>query len=218
MSQKVHPKSFRLGINQNWSSRWFSKRDFARLLEQDVRIRKYIKKKFPEGGIAAIDIERFANSLNVTITTARPGVVIGRGGSGAEELKKELKRTLLHDPKLILKLIIQELSKPEQHAQIIVQSVIDQIMKRIPFRRVMKQSVDHVLRAGAQGVRLRLSGRLNGAEIARTETLSQGKLPLQTLRSDIDYSRGTALTTYGTIGVKVWIYRGEVFKNSSKSA
>lgn len=215
MGQKVHPISFRLGINKTWSSRWYAKKRFAALLEQDIRIRKFIQKRFPEGGIASVDIERFANTLTVTITTSRPGVVIGRGGTGAEELKKELKKRILHDQKAALKLTIQELMKPEQNAQIIVHAVIDQIVKRIPFRRVLKQSVDHVLRAGALGVRVRLSGRLNGAEIARTETLSEGKLPLQTLRSDIDYSRGTAFTTYGTIGVKVWIYRGEIFERPS---
>lgn len=212
MGQKVHPKVFRLGVNKVWSSRWFAnKRDFARFLEQDITIRKHIQKRFPEGGIAAIDVERSANTLTITVLTARPGVVIGRGGSGAEELKKALKRFILRDPKVTLKLNIQELTQPELNAQIVVQSMIDQIQKRIPFRRVLRQAVEHVMRAGAQGVRVRLSGRLNGAEIARTESLTNGSLPLQTLRSDIDYACGTAQTTYGAIGAKAWIYRGEVF-------
>ncbi len=212
MGQKVHPRIFRIGVNKTWSSRWFTKSEFGRYLQQDEAIRKFIKKKFPSGGIAVIEIARTANALTITVKTSRPGVIIGRGGAGAEDLKREMVAKVLKDPKMSLRLNIEEVEKPEQNAELIVQSVADQLEKRLPFRRVLKQTVERVKRAGALGVRVMVAGRLNGAEIARTESLHSGSIPLHTLRADIDYSRGVAHTTYGMIGIKVWVYKGQIFQ------
>lgn len=212
MGQKVNPRIFRIGVNKSWNSRWFTKASFGAFLQQDEALRKYIKKKYKGGGIASIEIARTANTLTVTIATSRPGVLIGRGGSGIEELKKELLVKVIRNPKAVLRLNIDEVDKPDLNAELVVQSVIDQLEKRLPFRRVLKQTVERVKRAGAQGVRIMVAGRLNGAEIARTEALHAGSIPLHTLRADIDYSRGAARTTYGSIGVKVWIYKGQIFE------
>ena len=215
MAQKVHPKIFRIGVNKTWSSKWFSKKDFGEFLRQDERIRKTIKKKYKTGGVALIGIARTANALTVSIHTSRPGVIIGRGGMGVEELKRELTK-LLGNPKTALRVEIEEVDHPELNAELIVQSVIEQIEKRIPFRRVLKQTIERVKRAGAKGIKIMLAGRLNGAEIARTEALHAGSIPLHTLRADVEYSRGAAHTTYGTIGVKVWVYKGEIFSEEKK--
>lgn len=214
MGQKVNPTIFRIGVNKTWSSKWFAKGNFGEFLRQDERIRKFIKRKYRNGGIALVGIARTANALTVAIHTSRPGVIIGRGGTGIEELKKELQQ-LLSVKKTQLKVDIEEVNKPDLNAELIVQSVIEQIEKRIPFRRVLKQTVERVKRAGAKGVRIMVAGRLNGAEIARTEALHAGSIPLHTLRADVDYSRGAAHTTYGVIGVKVWVYKGEVFSQQS---
>lgn len=216
MGQKVHPKAFRIGTTQSWRSRWFAKKNFSQFLQQDLAIRKYLQKKLLEGGVADITIERSGTSITVTIHTSKPGVVIGRGGSGVEELRKEIAKKFLN-AKDQLKLSIEEISQPSLNAQIVCQNAIEQIEKRLPFRRILKQSVDQVQKAGAQGVKVMVAGRLGGAEIARTEKLVWGSLPLQTLRADIDYARGTARTTYGAIGVKVWIYKGNVFKAQKDS-
>ncbi|MBI2984337.1 MAG: 30S ribosomal protein S3 [Candidatus Kerfeldbacteria bacterium] len=211
MGQKVHPKSFRLGLTANWNSKWFASRRYPQLLQQDVAIRKFLKSKLTNAGLAAIDIERSLQNLTITIHTAKPGVVIGRGGQGIESLRRGLQMLLMGQGKYLIKLNIQEVQKPELSAQIMVENIADQLSKRIPFRRVLKSSIDQVMQAGAKGVKIALAGRLNGAEIARTEVLSQGSLPLQTLRAAIDYGRGEAHTTYGRIGVKVWVYHGQVF-------
>ncbi|MBI3956390.1 MAG: 30S ribosomal protein S3 [Candidatus Kerfeldbacteria bacterium] len=211
MGQKVHPKIFRIGVNKTWSSKWFAKGNFGDYLREDERIRKFIRKKYRTGGVALISIARAANTLTVTINTSRPGVIIGRGGTGAEELKKELK-TLAANPKINLRVDIEEVDRPDLNAELIMQSVIEQLEKRLPFRRILKQTVERVKRSGAKGVKIMVSGRLNGAEIARTEALHTGSIPLHTLRADIDYSRGAARTTYGAIGVKVWVYKGEIFE------
>lgn len=213
MGQKVNPRIFRIGVNKTWNSRWFTKASFGAFLQQDEGIRKFIKKKFRSGGVASIEIARAANALTVTIATSRPGVIIGRGGAGVEDLKKEIQTKVLKNPKAALRLNIEEVNKPDLNAELVVQSVIDQLEKRLPFRRVLKQTVERVKRAGAQGVRVMVAGRLNGAEIARTEALHAGSIPLHTLRADIDYSRGAAHTTYGTIGIKVWIYKGQIFND-----
>lgn len=215
MGQKVHPKIFRIGVNKTWSSKWFSKKDFGEFLRQDDGIRKTIKKRYKTGGIALIGISRTANALTVSIHTSRPGVIIGRGGTGVEELKREL-TVLLGNQKTALRVEIEEVDHPELNAELIAQSVIEQIEKRIPFRRVLKQTIERVKRAGAKGVKIMLAGRLNGAEIARTEALHAGSIPLHTLRADIEYAQGTARTTYGAIGVKVWVYRGEIFSEEKK--
>jgi len=210
MGQKISPTSLRIGINKDWASRWFGGRRYPAYLKDDVVVRTFLKKKLKNMAVASISIERGTDTLNITIHTARPGLIIGRGGSGIEELKNALKK-LLKD-KIAVRLEIQEIKSPESSAPIMAESIIDQIEKRIPFRRIMKQTLAKIIaNRDVKGAKIQLSGRLDGAEIARTEHLEQGSLPLQTLRADIDFARATALTTYGTIGVKVWIYRGEVF-------
>lgn len=213
MGQKVHPISFRLAVIRTWNSKWFSVKHYREFLREDVEIRKFLTQKLKGAGLAKVEIERSTNNLTVTVHTSKPGLVIGRGGAGSENLKREISRRFIRQPKIQLKLNIQEVSRPELDASIVTQNVIEQIEKRLPFRRILKQTVEQVKRAGALGVKVMVAGRLNGAEIARTEYLGWGRLPLQTLRANIDYSRGTAHTTYGTIGVKVWIYTGDVFKN-----
>lgn len=183
-------------------------------MKEDLHIRKSLCDRLKQAGVASIDIERSGNTMTVTVATSKPGVVIGRGGTGVEDLKKGIERLLA--AKTTVRLNIQEVSKPNLSAQIVMQNVVEQIEKRIPFRRALRQSVEQVRRAGALGVRVMIGGRLNGADIARTEVLTSGTVPLQTLRADIDYARGVARTTYGAIGVKVWIYRGEVFEKEKK--
>ena len=221
MGRKVNPRIFRIGIINEASSKWFAQKHYRDFLREDIQIRDYIRKKLREAGVALIEIERSSGTITIIIHTSRPGVVIGRGGGGIEELKKSIKRKFLGSQKITLNINIQEVSKPDVVAELILQGLISQIEKRLPFRRVMKRGIDQVMRAGAEGVKIVMAGRLNGVEIARTETLSEGKVPLHTLRADIDYSRGTAHTTYGTIGVKVWIYRGLIFekdKNNKKES
>jgi small subunit ribosomal protein S3 len=214
MGQKVNPKILRMGIIRTWPSRWFGAgQKYINNLEQDVRVRKFLIKKFREAGVDRVEIERNAKKMSINVFTAKPGVIIGRGGAGAEVLKKEIHDKFLKKYRLgEIDLNITEYDRPNLSAQIVLQQMALELEKRMPFRRVMKQAINRVERAGALGVRTVVSGRLNGAEIARRETLSSGKVPLHTLRADIDYSRGAAQTTYGTIGIKVWIYKGEVFK------
>lgn len=218
MGQKVHPKSFRLGVTAGWNSRWFTSREYPKFLRQDVEIRKFLKKKLTTAGIAGVEIERSLQNLTITIHTAKPGVVIGRGGQGIESLKQGIRRLLMGQGTYNVKLNVQEVSKPDLASQVVVGNIAEQIEKRLPFRRIMKQTVEQVMQAGAKGVKIMLAGRLNGAEIARTEMLTRGSLPLQTLRADIDYGRGEAFTTYGKIGIKVWIYKGEVFARPENHA
>ena len=223
MGQKVHPKSFRLKVNKTWDSRWFNDKDFPELLRQDVRIRKFILNKFRNVGVSNVDIERSANQLTVNMHCAKPGLIIGRGRQGAEDLTKEIQNKFLKDgfsrKKGIknINLNILEIEKPNLDATVVMQQVIADLEKRIPFRRAVKQAMGRVEKAGAQGVKISVAGRLNGAEIARTEMFASGKIPLHTLRADIDYSRAAAQTIYGKIGVKVWIYKGEVFNQETNS-
>ncbi len=217
MGQKVHPKAFRLGVTSAWNSKWFSSKEFPKLLRQDVSIRKYIKSKTKNAGVAAIDIERSLQNLTITIHTSKPGVVIGRGGQGIEILRKGVNHLLMGQGKHNVKLNIQEVQRPEQSSQIMVEHIAEQLEKRIPFRRIMKQSIEQIMQGGAKGVKICLAGRLNGAEIARTEMLGDGALPLQTLRANIEYARGEAFTTYGKIGIKVWMYKGEKFDKETKA-
>ena len=216
MGHKVNPKIFRIGITQDWKSKWFSRKNYQVYLEQDVKIRKFLRNKLKEAGLSDIEVERSANNIIINIFTSKPGVVIGRGGAGAEDLRKQIKEKVIKKPKISVKINIKEIQKPNLNAQIICNNMIEQIEKRIPFRRVMKQTIDGVMKAGAKGVKVSVAGRLNGAEIARTEKLATGQLPLHTLRADIDYSRGVAATTYGAIGVKVWVYKGEVFADKKE--
>ncbi|MDZ7798060.1 MAG: 30S ribosomal protein S3 [Patescibacteria group bacterium] len=217
MGRKVNPKIFRLGTTQSWKSKWFSRKNYSKYLKQDTKIRKFLRNKLKGASVAKIGIERSANNITINIHTSKPGLVIGRGGAGADQLKKEVKNKVLKNPKGSLKVNITEVSQPNLNAEIVCQSVIEQIEKRIPFRRVMKRTLDNVMKAGAKGVKITVSGRLNGAEIARTEKLAKGQIPLHTLRADVDYSRGNAATTYGSIGVRVWIYKGEVFEDDKKN-
>ncbi|OGF27260.1 30S ribosomal protein S3 [Candidatus Falkowbacteria bacterium RIFOXYB2_FULL_34_18] len=213
MGKKVNPKVFRMGITRTWQSKWFGwGKTYTKNIKQDVSIRKFLIKKLIEAGVDRVEIERNTNKINISIYTAKPGLIIGRGGQGVEDLKKQIHSSYLKNFKLgDINLNIHEVDRPNLSAQIIVQSMILDIEKRMPFRRVMKQAINRVERAGALGVKVVISGRLNGVEIARTEMLSSGKVPLHTMRADIDYARGVARTTYGAIGMKVWIYKGDKF-------
>ncbi|MCX6745023.1 MAG: 30S ribosomal protein S3 [Candidatus Parcubacteria bacterium] len=217
MGHKVNPRAIRITINKGWDSKWFSRHNFGALLHQDVAIRKFLKVKLKDAGVAKIEIERSAENLNVIIFAVKPGIIIGRSGVGIEDLKAALKKNILNKEitkvpgKVTLNINIMEVDKPNLNAQIVVDNIILDLEKRIPFRRSMKQAISRVMRAGAKGVKVMVSGRLNGAEIARRESLTEGEVPLHTLRADIDYTPGYAQTIYGKIGVKVWIYKGEVF-------
>lgn len=206
MGQKVHPKGLRLGVIKDWDAKWYSQKDFVKLLHEDFRVRKFIKEKLFASGISRIEIERAANRVKINIHTAKPGIVIGRGGAEVESLKKKLeamtgKRVNVN---------ITEVKKPELDAQLVAENVAGALEKRIAFRRAMKQAVSRSMRMGAEGIKIMVAGRLGGAEIARTEWYSEGKVPLHTLRADIDYGFAEANTTYGKIGVKTWLYKGEV--------
>lgn len=213
MGNKVHPKILRTGVIYGWSSKWFgSKRTLPALLQEDDAIREFLGKKLKDASVDRVEVERTPRAITVTVYSAKPGFIIGRGGAGVEEIKKEL-GTLIgkNKKKLNLNLNIVEVSRPSLSANIVLQSMITDIEKRMPFRRVLKQSMDRIQKSGAKGVKLQVKGRLNGAEIAREERVSWGSVPLHNLRADIDYASGTARTIFGAIGIKVWIYRGEVF-------
>ena len=206
MGQKVHPYGFRLGYNRTWHSRWFSKREFGKLLFEDLKLKRELKARFQSAGVSQIEIDRAANRLKIIIFTSRPGIIIGRKGSEIEALKKEISRRTGRE----VYINIQEIHKPELNAQLQAEKIAQQLEKRIAFRRAMRKAVDEAQRFGAQGIKVRVSGRLNGAEIARSEWTLQGRLPLHTLRPDVDYGFAEANTTFGQIGVKVWIYRGDI--------
>jgi small subunit ribosomal protein S3 len=210
MGNKISPTSFRLQITDTWKSKWFSKLNYTALLKEDIQIREYLENLLRRAGVARIDIERLNDgTVTVIIRTTKPGVIIGKGGAGIDDLKKKIKKSL--GIKTELKINIEEVRDINMHAQVIASSIAEQIEKRVAFRRLMKQTLEQVMQAGAKGVKVAIGGRLNGAEIARSEHLSAGKIPLHTIRADIDYAKATAHTTYGTIGIKVWIYRGDVF-------
>ncbi len=216
MGHKVHPKIFRIGTIYSWDSKWFSQKKYQEFLRQDILIKDFLKKTCKEAGIGAIQIERNIKEVTITLLVARPGVIIGRGGAGAEDLRKKVQKQFFTKDKINVKLNIQEVSQPNLSAPIVMQGMIDEIEKRMPFRRVLKQAIEKVRRAGGLGVKVSVAGRLNGAEIARTEKLSSGTIPLQNLRADIDYFGGTAHTIYGAIGIKIWIYKGEVFNKKER--
>ncbi len=217
MGHKVHPKIYRTGILFPWASRWVSTTKYPQYLEQDVRVREFLNTKFKDAQIDSIFIERSPKNITVTIFAGKPGVIIGRGGAGLETLKKDIERKFLK-MSIAVKLNVQEVRSPSLSATIVAQGLAKDIENRIPFRRTMKQTIERVMKAGAQGVKISMSGRLNGAEIARRETLSAGKIPLTTLRSNVDYVHHTARTIYGAIGIKVWIYLGESFVEVDKLA
>jgi len=206
VGQKVHPKGLRVGIIRDWESNWYADKNYAELLHEDIKIRDYIKEKLFQAGISGVEIERAANRVKVSIRTAKPGIVIGRGGAEVENLRKTLEK--MTNKKVSVNII--EIKKPELDAQLVAEGIAAQLVKRVAFRRAMKQAVARTMRLGALGVKVSCSGRLAGAEIARTEWYSEGKVPLHTLRADIDYGFAEAHTTYGKIGVKVWIYKGEI--------
>ena len=206
MGQKVNPKGFRVGVIRDWDSRWYARKEYSDYLLEDYQIRKYLKKRLYDSGISRIEIERAAGRVKVNIFTAKPGIVIGRGGAEVESLKKALEKMTGKK----VNIYINEVKKPELDAQLVAESVASALERRIAFRRAMKQAVGRTMRMGAGGIKLMCSGRLGGAEIARTEWISDGKVPLHTLRADIDYATAEADTTYGKIGIKCWIYKGEV--------
>ncbi|TMA12720.1 MAG: 30S ribosomal protein S3 [Deltaproteobacteria bacterium] len=206
MGQKVHPKIFRVGVIESWDSKWYSRHDYARLLHEDFKVKKFLKSRLYHAGISRIEIERAANKAKINIHTARPGIVIGKKGAEIEKLKEELAR--LASREIYLNII--EVRRPDLDAQLVSENVALQLERRVAFRRAMKESVSRAMRMGAQGVKIQCAGRLGGSEIARTEWYREGRVPLHTLRADVNYGFGEARTTYGVIGVKVWIFRGEI--------
>jgi small subunit ribosomal protein S3 len=206
MGQKVNPISLRLGINRTWDSRWFAKTDYATFLHEDIKIRQVLQKRLAQAGVSRIIVERPAKKARITIHSARPGVVIGKKGADIEKLRAELGQITGAE----VHLNIVEVRKPEIDAQLIAENIAQQLERRVAFRRAMKRAVQSAMRLGAQGIRINCSGRLGGSEIARIEWYREGRVPLHTLRADIDFGRGTAFTTYGTCGVKVWVFKGEV--------
>jgi len=212
VGQKVHPKGLRIGIIKEWDSKWYAEKDFSKLLLEDKRVRDFIKKKLYAAGISTIGIDRAANRLRISIHTAKPGIVIGRGGSEVEALRKEIEAMTGRQ----VSINIIEIKQPELDAQLVAENIAAQLEKRISFRRAMKQAIARAMRSGAAGIKVACSGRLGGAEMARTEWYSEGKVPLHTLRADIDYGFAEAKTTYGIIGVKVWIYKGEVLPQADR--
>ena len=208
MGQKVNPNGFRLGVNRTWSSRWFSKSNYAKFLHQDLEIKSYVEKKLKNASIAKINIERAAKKIRISIYSSRPGIIIGKKGADIEDLKNKL--TKLSNLEVFLD--IKEIRKPEVEAKLVAENIATQLEKRVSFRRAMKKSVQSSMRLGAKGVKVLCSGRLGGAEIARNEKYNEGSVPLHTLRSDIDYATAEAETTYGIIGIKVWINKGIILK------
>ncbi|HAU07377.1 MAG: 30S ribosomal protein S3 [Candidatus Yanofskybacteria bacterium GW2011_GWF1_44_227] len=210
MGHKISPTSFRIGIQKDWLSRWFGQRKYISLLKDDVAVRAFLEKKMKNMSVDRVEIERGTDLLNIIIFSSRPGLLIGRGGTGIDELKTAIRKVL--KKKVGVRIEIQEIKNPESSAAIMAESIADQIEKRLPFRRIMKQTLAKIIASKqAKGAKIQLSGRLDGAEIARTEHLEEGNLPLQTLRADIDYAKYTARTTYGAIGIKVWIFKGLTF-------
>jgi len=214
MGQKVHPYGFRLGVNKPWRSRWFSEREYDKLLVEDVKLKKELREKLKAAGVSSVEIERPGNKLRLIIRTARPGIIIGRKGAEIDKLKQEVQKRTKRE----VHIDIQEVHRPELDAQLVAESIALQLEKRVAFRRAMRKAVDSALRFGCKGIKVRVAGRLNGAEIARKEWYLQGRLPLQTLRADIDFGFAQALTTYGIIGVKCWIYQGEKIPQRGSAA
>ena len=213
MGQKVHPYGFRLGFNKPWRSRWFAKQGYSQLLQEDLQLKAALRDRLKSAGVSSIEVDRPGNKLRVTIRTSRPGIIIGRKGAEIDKLKQEVQKRTKRE----VHIDIQEVHRPELDATLVAESIALQLEKRVAFRRAMRKAVDSALRFGCKGIKVRVAGRLNGAEIARKEWYLQGRLPLQTLRADIDFGTAEANTTYGVIGVKCWVYQGEnVPKRASK--
>lgn len=215
MGQKVNPHGLRVGVIKGWNSRWIADKDFAANLAEDNKLRTHLKNKLNSFNVSKIEIERKANAVTVFIFTAKPGALIGKGGAGIEALKADIEKYV--DGKKVF-VNIMEIRKPDMDSQLVAESIAQQLEKRVSFRRAMKQAMQRVTRAGAKGVKITVSGRLGGAEIARSEGYHEGSIPLQTLRADIDYGFAEAATTYGRIGVKVWVYKGEILNKKPKAA
>jgi small subunit ribosomal protein S3 len=209
VGQKTHPRGFRLGITSTYKSRWYAERNFPALLMEDETIRRYMHQRLGHASISEVEIERKPSKVIVTVHTARPGVVIGKGGTEVDKLRDEIGKLTKSE----VAINVEEVKRPEMEAQLVADSIAHQLMQRVSFRRALKRSVQGAMRAGAEGIKVQVAGRLNGAEIARTEGYKEGRIPLQTLRADIDYAQSTARTTFGTIGVKVWVFKGEVVEN-----
>ena len=212
MGQKVHPYGFRLGVTKTWRSRWFAKQDYAKLLREDLELKQSLRDRLKAAGVSSVEVDRPGNKLRVTIRTSRPGIIIGKRGAEIEKLKQELAKKTQRE----VFIDIQEVHKPELDAQLVSVSIALQLEKRVAFRRAMRKAVDSALRFGCKGIKVRVSGRLNGAEIARSEWYLQGQLPLHTLRADVDYGFAEAHTTYGVIGVKCWTYKGDIIEGQGK--
>jgi len=209
VGQKVNPIGFRVGINRPWSSQWYARHDYAKLLQEDMRIRRYIEKKFDSAGVSRVDIERAATNLKINIHSSRPGIIIGKKGAGAESLKEEIKRICRiesGEPSLN----VYEVKKPDLDARLVALSIKQQLERRVSFRRAMKKAMASAIKAGAKGIKVACSGRLGGADMSRVERYMEGRVPLHTLRADIDYGTAEALTTYGLTGIKVWIFKGDI--------
>lgn len=206
MGQKINPNGFRVGVIRDWTAKWYADKNYAAYLNEDLRIRKYIEKRLADASVSTVEIERAANRVNVSIHTAKPGMVIGKGGSEVEALRKELNN--LTNKRVHINVV--EIKKPDLDAHLVGESVAEQLENRIAFRRAMRGSMQRTMRAGAKGIKIQVAGRLNGADMSRIESYSDGTVPLHTLRADIDYSWDEAHTTYGVLGIKTWIYRGEV--------
>ena len=212
MGQKTHPTGFRLGINKPWSSNWFGGKNYSNYVSEDIMLRRYVNQRLPNAGISSIDIERTSKKLTVTINTSRPGIVIGKGGKDVDKLREEIKLLATRDlqTKMDTQVNVSEIKRPEMNAKLVGENISQQLIKKINYRRAVKKAIQSTMRMGADGIRIRVAGRLGGADIARQETFREGRVPLQTLRSDIDFAITEARTTYGIIGVKVWICNGEV--------
>jgi small subunit ribosomal protein S3 len=212
MGHKVNPQGIRIGITSDWKSRWFSKKDFASQLKEDIKIRELIFKQLKNAAVGGVEVERSVGAVRIVIKTARPGIIIGRGGTGVEDIKKTIKDKFFKQKKLNLKVEVEEIKNMEENAMVIAQSVAEQLEKRMPFRRVLKTTLERMMEnKRISGIKIEISGRLGGADMSRREWSAKGNLPLHTLRADIDFAKVTARTTFGVIGVKVWVNRGEKF-------
>ena len=214
MGQKTHPYGFRLGYNKPWHSRWYAEGEYSKLLHSDLKLRADLKKRLGHAGVSEIDIERAADKLRVTIHTSRPGIIIGRKGAEVDKLRDDLAKSTGRE----VHINIQEIQRPELDSQLVAESIAGQLERRVSFRRAMKKAMESAFRFGAKGVKIMVAGRLGGAEIARTEWYQEGRLPLHTLKADIDYGTAEARTTYGVIGVKVWVYKGDLLKEKGRRA
>jgi small subunit ribosomal protein S3 len=212
VGQKVNPIGFRLGITRTWSSRWFADNNYKELLQEDIKIRKFISKKFPDAGVANVEIERAARNLKINVHSSRPGIIIGKKGAGADDLKKEIvTKCEIKSGEPVLNVF--EVKKPDLDAKLVAENIRQQLEKRVSFRRAMKKAMSQSIKAGAKGIKVSLSGRLGGADMSRTERYMEGRVPLHTMRADIDYATAEAYTTYGLTGVKVWIFKGDILTN-----